>query len=174
MVEGKQIYLKILTPEDVTQKYVDWMNDKEIGQYLESRFNKHTTESVKSYVRDFDPKKNLLFGIFCNTKKNHIGNIKIGNINEYHKFADIGLVVGDKDYWSKGIASEAIMLVCKYGFETLKLHKLTAGMYEKNMGSYKAFIKNDFKEVGRYKKHYKFENTYLDGILVEKLNPNFS
>jgi RimJ/RimL family protein N-acetyltransferase len=39
-------------------------------------------------------------------------------INHYHKYADIGFLVGEKSYWGRGIAAEAISLATTYAFET--------------------------------------------------------
>jgi [ribosomal protein S5]-alanine N-acetyltransferase len=106
--------------------------------------------------------------MFLKETQTHIGNIKIGSINWQHRYGDVGLLIGDKNSWGKGIAAEAISLVTQYAFEELNLHKLTAGMYEQNIGSYKAFIKAGYQEVGRFKQHYFSHGEYVDGIVVER------
>jgi RimJ/RimL family protein N-acetyltransferase len=50
----------------------------------------------------------------------------------------------------------------------LNLNKLNAGMYSNNPGSYRAFLKCGFNEVGRRKKSRLFKNRFVDEILVEK------
>ena len=74
-------------------------------------------------------------------------NIKLGQINEYQKSATIGLAIGDKDFWGKGIATMAISLVTNYGFMDLELEKICAGCYEHNLGSKKAFLKTGYQVV---------------------------
>jgi len=144
-VRGKKIYLKLLTIEDVSDDYVNWMNDNKVTEFLESRWKAYTLEDLKEYVKTMnESQNNFLFGIFDQENDKHIGNIKIGNINYFHRYGDIGLLVGNKDYWGKGVATEAIGLVTKYGFEELNLNKVFAGMYSLNKGSYEAFIKNGF------------------------------
>lgn len=165
-----RITLKRLTPQDVTQAYVDWMNDEEAVQYLESRYNKHSIDDVKEYVAQVsNSKDHYLFGIFCRENNLHIGNIKIGSINHFHGFADVGLIIGNKGMWGKGIATEAIALVTDYAFNGLKLNKLIAGIYANNIGSYKAFIKCGWKDAALLKKHRLFKNEYVDEIIVEKI-----
>jgi [ribosomal protein S5]-alanine N-acetyltransferase len=83
----------------------------------------------------------------------------------------VGLMIGDKTSWGKGIAFEAIELVTQYGFEELNLRKLTAGMYEQNVGSYKSFLKAGYQEVGRYKQHFFLQGHFIDGILLERCRP---
>lgn len=168
--EGERIYLKQLLPQDVTEEYVGWLNDPEINQFLELRFEKQTLESVKDYVDKLskDP-SNLMFGIFLKENDKHIGNIKIGSINNLHKFAEIGFLIGDREMWGKGYASEAIKLASDYGFQKLKLHKIYAGCYSNNMGSAKALQKAGFEIEGVRKKMFLCGNEYVDDILLGKL-----
>ena len=168
-INGDRIYLKLLTPEDVDQSYVDWMNDPEITQFLESRWNTYSLEEIKEYVKQTNSTtSNFLFGIFLKDTNEHIGNIKIGNINQTHKFGDVGLIIGKKAVWCKGYGAEAIQLLTRYSFEKLGLNKIIAGIYANNLGSYKAFVKCNYREVGRLKNHRWYKDSFVDEILVEK------
>ncbi len=172
IIKGERIFLRRLTEEDVTQEYVDWMNDPDINQYLESRFYTHTIESTKAFIRSVTNDENYQFGIFLNETGAHIGNIKVGGINHYHKYGDIGFLIGNKTYWGKGFATEAIQLVTDFAFNTLKLHKLVGGLYSPNLGSLKAFQNNGFKQEGVVKSQYLLNGIYYDAINLGKINPN--
>lgn len=168
-VEGDGIFLKLLSFEDVTKVYVDWMQDEEVMQFLESRWRNYTIESLRDYVKQMnDGSNNFLFGIFLKGNGEHIGNIKIGGINQIHRFGDVGIIIGNKDVWGKGYGTEAIKLATQYAFEHINLNKLFAGMYADNLGSYNAFIKAGYREVGRLKNHRFYKGKYVDEILVEK------
>jgi [ribosomal protein S5]-alanine N-acetyltransferase len=170
-VLGTRIYLRLLSPDDVSEAYLQWMHDPEVIQYLESRWQTQTMESVRAFVQDKNDSQNdFLFGIFLNDTHQHIGNIKIGDINFLYRRGDVGLIIGEKSAWGKGYGTDAIELVTQYGFQDLNLHKLTAGMYVPNQGSYKAFIKAGYREVGIYKKHTFVNGQYVDSIIVEKCN----
>lgn len=170
ILQGEHIFLRRLTEDDVTEDYVRWMNDPEINQYLESRFVTHTIESTKSFIRSVTNDNNYQFGIFIKETGKHIGNIKIGCINHYHKTADIGFLIGEKSFWGKGIASEAIKLVTRFGFETLGLHKLWGGAYAPNIGSVKAFLKNGYIQEGKKISHCICHGEYVDTFLFGKVN----
>lgn len=145
------------------------MRDDDVTQFLESGGASYTMDDIKEYVEKvYKSPNDFLFGIFLIETNEHIGNIKIGNINQKHNFAEVGVIIGDKRMWGKGYASESIKLVSKFAFDELNLNKLTAGMYEPNIGSYKAFLNAGFVEVGRYKKHRIFKDKYVDEILLEK------
>ena len=168
--KGKTIYLKRLTSEAVTQDYVEWLKDEEVTQYLECRWQAPKLEGLKAYVQQMaESTQDYLFGIYLNSNNNHIGNIKIGAINQLHRFGDIGLFIGDKNMWGKGIAVEAISLATKYAFLELNLHKLIAGIYDGNQRSTKAFLRNGYRECGRLKEQRFYQGNYVDEILVEIL-----
>jgi RimJ/RimL family protein N-acetyltransferase len=165
ILQGEHIQLKTLTPAMVTQKYINWMNDSDVTKYTESRFVKHTMESIKGWVRDVSGSSNdYLYGIYAN---DHIGNIKL-HINEHHNLADIGIIIGDKTQWGNGYAVEAIKLLTEHGFNKIGLHKISAGIYTNNIGSIKAFRKAGYKEDGRHELTYLSNREYVDEIIMSK------
>ncbi len=61
----------------------------------------------------------------------------------YIKTAELGYYVAEK-YWNNGIASKSIAMITKYGFESLHLTRIFAGVFEKNIASMKVLEKNGF------------------------------
>jgi RimJ/RimL family protein N-acetyltransferase len=166
-IDGERIYLREIRLSDANKNYRNWMNDPEINQYLESRFEKWSIKKLKDYISEVKKNSACLFlAIVTKDKNRHIGNIKIGPINQVHKFADVGIIIGEKSFWGKGFATEAIKLVVEYAFNKLKLHKLTAGAYSCHTASIKAFEKAGFSDEGVRKKHYLYNGNYIDGKLL--------
>ena len=171
ILESDLIYLREIDITDCNENYLSWMNDYEINKYLESRFSTHSIDSLKDFVNAMnESENNILFAIIDKSSNTHIGNIKLGDIHPVHKYADIGLIIGNKNYWGKGIGTEAIKLVSQYAFENLNLRKVIAGIYENNVGSIKAFKKCGFKEAYVKKDTYFFENKFIDAIYFELYN----
>jgi len=171
ILETERIYLKKLSPSDVKEDYVNWMNDKEVVRYTESRFKIHSKKDLVSYVERItnDPRYRF-FAIVVKDKSVHIGNIKIGPSDQEHGFADVGIIIGKKAYYGKGLAAEAIKLIVDYAFNSLSLHKVTASCYAANLGSIKAFKKAGFKEEGRLSRHYLCEGQYTDKVCLGIIN----
>lgn len=165
-IVGERVFLREITFSDVGEEYCKWMNDKKVVQYTESRFVKHTIQSIQNYVESHRNDENsILLAIVKKDGNKHIGNIKI-HINRQHLFADIGILIGDKNSWGMGYATEAITLVVKYAKESLGLHKLIAGSYVTNPGSIKAFKNAGFVEEGLFKKHYFCDGEYVDSVML--------
>ena len=167
-LDDNGIYLKILSPDDVGPDYMNWMHDAAVNQYLESRWRTFTIEDLKDFVmRVNQSEEDVLFGIFLSATVKHIGNIKIGRINHLHRFADVGLIIGDKKSWGKGFGTSAVSLATEYAFKELNLNKLIAGIYKGNVGSYKAFERAGYREVGVLKNHRFCQGEYVDEFLME-------
>ena len=161
ILEGKKIILRQIELSDCTERYVEWLNDPEVNQYLETKWVEQNLETVKDFVRaQRENDDSILWAIISKENLTHIGNIKIGPINKYHHHADISYFIGEKDYWGKGIATEAIQLVTEYGLNELKLHKLEAGTYEDAIGSQKALEKNGYVKEGVFVEHVYFMGEY--------------
>lgn len=166
-IEGNRIYLREVKAEDVNESYYRWMNDDDITHYTESRFYPYSKEQLRNYVNTLDGRTDSVFlAIIEKESQCHIGNIKLGNINWIHRRADIGIIIGDKQCWGKGYASEAICLLSDYAFQKLNLHKVWAGCYIDNIASIKAFEKAGFEREGVQKRHAFYAGKYVDVVLM--------
>lgn len=166
-LENKNIYLRNVCLEDVNDSYYQWLNDPQVNQFLETRFVVQSKEKIAEFVTSKDGNANEILLAICDKKhKLHIGNIKLGPINWHHRRAEISLLIGNKSYWGKGIATQAIELVSQFAFQTLNLNKLMAGAYKANLGSIKAFQHCGFKIEGEVEDYALVNNK---GISVIKM-----
>ncbi len=172
ILSGSNIYLRKICLEDANKDYCRWMNDPLVNCYLESRFCRHTLKTLRVYISEkLGDKSVAFFAIILKDRGRHIGNIKLGPINNIHSFADVGILIGEKDCWEKGYATEAIKLIVEYAFNKLNLHKITAGCYSPNKGSINAFKKAGFLQEGIRRQHCYFKGKYVDDVILGFINP---
>ena len=169
-LKGSTIILEQISFHHISKNYLDWLNDYEMVKYTESRHTVHTMESLKNFVTHVNNESNYCFAIIDIQSGKHIGNIKIGNIHPIYKYADVGLIIGDKNFHGKGIATEALKLCVEFAFKQLKLHRLYAGIYDVNIGSIKAFEKAGFVREGCEKEKYLFEGKRIDSYIYGIVN----
>ena len=89
-----KIILSELKSKHATKNYLSWLKDTKTNMYTEFRFQKHSINTIKTYIKNnLKSKNNYLYGIFISQPKNkeltHVGNIKLGEISHTHKFANI-------------------------------------------------------------------------------------
>lgn len=150
------VELFVLEPSDVTEAYVGWLNDPAVNRYLECRFAVHTIDSTRQFVEScLASPSTLLLGIkSIDLQGAHVGNIKMALIDRHHGLGEVGILIGDKDAWGRGIASAAIQFLMNIARDELGLRKLTAGCYSSNVGSQRAFLKAGFYHAGERKAHF--------------------
>lgn len=172
-IEDHGIYLRSLLAMDVNQEYLSWLKNPLVNAHLEIRFNLPTCiEDLQAFIKQMnDCTDSLFLGIFKKEDNKHIGNIKLGPINQDHSYAEVGFLIGDPAEWGKGYAVRAIQLITDYAFLQLNLVKVTAGCYEHNYGSRRALLKAGFQEEGREILKYEVNGVRQDGIRFGKLSP---
>lgn len=169
-LQGSRVYLRPVVPSDVNENYIQWMNDAEVTRYLESRFQRYSLEALREYVTEKQRDPNTCFlAIVLKEGNRHIGNIKLGPVDWHHRLGDIGIMIGGKDCWGKGYATEAICLLSEYALGELKLHKLTASCYDVNQGSARAFERAGFVVEGVRPRHCFCDGRYADLVMLGKL-----
>ena len=152
------LQLKLIKKCQVSQTWVDWLNDKDVTKYSENRFKKHTKDSQKKFLRQkLKNKSSKIFKILL--KKEHIGIVELSNINYFHKHCEVAYMIGKKKYWNRGIGKDVIKKISNLAFNKLSMRKIYAGTYENNFGSIKILQKNGFKIEGKIKNFFKFSNS---------------
>jgi RimJ/RimL family protein N-acetyltransferase len=161
-------YLKQLSKIDVTQSYINWLNDYEVVKFTEQRHLKHSNVSVCQFVEQKkSSKENYLFGIYYDKK--HIGNVKLGPISFSNKRSEISYIIGEKQYWGRGLATQTINFLSQIAKDKLNIVKLLAGTYDCNLASINVLKKNGFKLEGRITKSVYFEKKQIDNLIFGKV-----
>ena len=166
--------LKKLKLSDANKKYLSWLKDYEITRYTDQCYIKQSVTVIKNYIKTKNVSKNdFLFGIFFRFKKKylHIGNIKLGNINYFHKTGMISLFIGDKNFHGKKLGKLAILKICIFA-KKIGLFKVFAGVYKSNIRSQKSFLNSGFIKEGIQKKQVIFDGKREDLIWYGKCLTN--
>lgn len=117
--------LRPFRAEDVTARYVSWLNDDDVNLYSRRQGAQTTRDDATAYI-DALQKDEVIFAINHPTF-GHVGNIKYGPIDWDNRRSDISILIGEKRAWGKGVARAAMHGVGRYLFEDLKLNRLDAG-----------------------------------------------
>jgi [ribosomal protein S5]-alanine N-acetyltransferase len=173
-LEGKKIYLRAISLSDVTEEYLSWLNDEETTRGLASGVFPSTIEELQRFVEGVVSNKNIvMFAICDHSDDKHIGNIKLDNFDWVSRTCELGLLIGNKNYWGKGIGSEVCRLTLEYAFSDLNIRKVSLAVYENNPAAIRLYEKLGFVTEGQLRKHVFEGGTYYDkfymGIFREEL-----
>jgi len=176
--DHKNIYLRPLKNNDVSEKYVSWLNDPDVNRYLDVRHS--TPESmndVARFVKNCQANKRPHWGIFL--KEQHIGNISCSLYNLLYRWIDISFLIGEKSLWGNGICTNAVASVIDYLFKDQVFHRIQGGACSLNKVSIHMFNKLGFRQEACFRDAALLEGKYVDdlkyGILADEwLHYNFN
>jgi len=156
--------LKTLSSSDATNEYLSWLKDKKVSRTLDIDGEKQTIETITNYIESHNNSTDFLFGIFTKYKNIHIGNISL-RFHPKHKMANIGIMIGNKKYWGKGVPLETRSKVIDWLFEGFDCNKIEAGCYSINFPSIYNFQKQNWNMEGVLKSHRIVEGRSVDLVL---------
>ena len=108
----RRINLAEILSSDITEEYLDTLNDTEYMKYSRNAAFVHTLSTQVQYIANLKLSHNLIFGI-----KNAVDGKMLGTVNCYVDFVEMTLDLGFlvfKNYQGKGYASEALGLFIEY------------------------------------------------------------
>lgn len=162
--------LKDFTSEELaSDEYYKWLCDYDVIKTLNlpSYVKPVPRRTVEEYVKGLWESPEVVFlAIYAGEPEVFIGTLKIGSINQLCGTADIGIMIGDKSCWGKGLGTKVISLAVGYCFERLGLRKVTAGVMAINPGMTRCFEKIGFVMEGCFRKQDFYEGNFVDHIYM--------
>lgn len=162
-VQGEAFYLKRLLPEDISDTYLGWLNDPEVIRFVQVRFQTRDRESVEAFVAGFDHINNFIFGIFAAENDDYIGNVTL-RADAVHLFANMGYLIGNKDYWGSDAALETCRLIADFAFFERGLRKIIDCTTENHIASNFNFRRLGFQYEGKIPDLYWSEGKYRAAV----------
>ena len=167
---GERIYLSPISMENI-EDFMRWINDPEIA---------HTTSfhsRVISLIQETEfvemlAKEGNIFSIVTHKDDTVIGNCSFFGIDETNRSAEIGIMIGEKEYQNKGYGTEATNLLLKFGFENRNYHSIHLHVFSFNERGIACYEKVGFKPQGVRREavirgQHKYDMIYMD-ILADE------
>ena len=168
-----RIYLRALESTDLDTTF-SWRNDDEISSMV----------GGQKYYVSYDKEKKWLEGIiYDNTNvrlmiclkdtNKPIGISSLTDINYINRSAHYHVLIGDKESWGKGYATDALRLMMEYAIKELGLHRIESMVLEDNIGSIKMLKKCGFKEEGVKRDSIFKGGKYHNQVILALLDTEF-
>jgi len=150
---GEEIKLVFCPPVNEAREakiFVDWFNENRVRQYLGRNYGLSESGEL-DWVKGQDKKaEDLIWFVYVGDQP--IGSIGLHRIDFKNGQAELGICIGNKDFWGKGIATVMEAIVLDYAFENIVaggLHKVLVRVFTENIGSLKVIKdKIGFRPIG--------------------------
>jgi RimJ/RimL family protein N-acetyltransferase len=174
VITGKLSRLRPIEPGDL-ENYFLWMNDPEVKEYLNQRYFL-SREAEREWLAERTKKPlsydNLHFAIDTLDGR-HIGSLGFHETAPEDRKATLGIVIGDKEFWSRGYGADAISAVLRFAFDEMHLHRVDLEVDERNGRAIACYQKVGFFEEGRKRQHRYSRGRYWDTLVMSILEDEF-
>jgi RimJ/RimL family protein N-acetyltransferase len=123
-----------------------WVNDPENHQFLRRSRPLNGAEEKQWLEKAHERKEEHSFEIALQEPERLIGICSLRV--ELHRSADLGILIGEREFQGKGYGAEALALLLEYGFATLGLHRIGLSVYENNARGIRCYEKCGFRREG--------------------------
>jgi [ribosomal protein S5]-alanine N-acetyltransferase len=171
---GDQIYLRPLEPSDLNERYLGWLNDAEVSRYMESGvFPQSKAQLEKFYQQVVQSSNQVMLAIADRASDEHIGNVKLGPIHWIYRKATLGIMLGEKRFWGRGIGKEVLRLIVEYAFDRLNLEKVELGVIADHLAAVRCYEQAQFRIEGRMRNGVFCEGQYKDSLWMGLLRSEY-
>jgi RimJ/RimL family protein N-acetyltransferase len=173
MIEGKLVRLRAVEPEDAENAF-RWINDREVTHGLMARYP-YSLETEREWVKNAT--KPLDFGnarFAIETKDGqHIGHCGLHGGSAENRRAELGIMIGEKEYWGRGFGTDAMLTLLRFAFEQMNLNKVSLGVFEFNERGLGMYKKCGFVEEGRFREDLFQDGRYWDLVRMSILRREY-
>lgn len=159
--------------EDDAEHFVRWFADMEVTRYLARRMAVTLQQEQEFLKKVGESKDDVWWVIEAAGIEKAIGATGIHGINWLDANGMTGIVIGEKDFWRKGYATEAMRLRTRYAFRELNLHKLVTEVDTENEASRRALERSGYRMVGVRREQSFREGKWKDRWLGEVLRADW-
>ena len=160
-LKGERVGLRPPQRESI-DSYLEWMNDLDILQYILRVRPIGRAEEEEWFANLSKRAEDVLFEIALLDGGRLIGSCGIHRINSSNRSAEVGIVIGEKDFWGQGYGREGLGLLCRYGFDVLNLNRIGLSVYAYNARGIRCYERLGFKHEGRRRAARFWKGRYWD------------
>jgi RimJ/RimL family protein N-acetyltransferase len=153
MINDNKIRLRDKRLSDARNDY-EWQRDSELARLdaatpINCSFQEYLTDYTDE-IRYPSPYRRT-FSLETHDGK-HIGNCVYYNINENKSEAELGIMIGDRQYWNKGYGTDAVSTLIEHIFRQTKLNRIYLKTLVTNTRAHRCFMKCNLKPCGYLKR----------------------
>jgi RimJ/RimL family protein N-acetyltransferase len=179
MIIGTRVTLRPFQPEDLPALRA-WHDDAEVMQYWGDR---HPILAAHACEADLAPNgrftqfaENGYFGIQDESGR-LIGRIDYEGFTLPERAAELSILIGEKETWSKGYGSEAVTLLLEWLFNDRGAHRVWLEVFPENTRAQRAYEKVGFVREGTLRETWLVDGRWHDehvyGMLRREYNARY-
>lgn len=175
IIRGERVFLRAGERSDIAN-FVRWLSDGETTSFLSMR----SPMSVAMEEKWFDDMlarqgKDAYHFVICMLEDSRpIGTLALFGIDYVNGHAGIGISIGEKTLWGKGLGTDAMNALVDFGFGMLRLERLWLEVYDFNSRARRSYDKCGFVLEGVERHAIYKQGRYVDVQLMAILRDEWA
>ena len=161
MLKGKRIFLRPMKPEDIPRQH-EFNQDVELYGLDSSYPRVSPVEKAQAFYEERTKSDENIAPFAIEADGKYIGYCSLMHLQNRHGNLELGILIGDREYWGRGYGREAIKLLLEYGFRYLGARRIDLTTHAKNERAIRCYLACGFVEEGRPRKVVWIEGEYVD------------
>ena len=150
MITGTMVKLREKKLTDAPDDYT-WQTDPELAELdalpvLTMPFRQYISDHTAELLYSSATKQQFAIETLNGT---HIGNCTYYGVDEAKGEAELGIMIGNRNYWDKGYGSDAVKALVNHIFSQINLNRLHLKTLDWNIRAQKCFQKCGFTPCGQ-------------------------
>ncbi len=157
--------------------FAQWLSNPEMRDYVTVRYmslalEEHWFEGLLPDVGGVAPSR-LHFVIETREAARPIGVTGLEDFNWRDREAEVGIIVGDPEFWGRGYGSDAMRAILNVGFNWYNLHRIYLRVVDDNARAIRSYEKCGFTHEGRFREAVFIDGRYHDYLVMGMLQREF-
>ncbi|HSP47737.1 MAG TPA: GNAT family N-acetyltransferase [Clostridiaceae bacterium] len=173
-LSGHKVYLRKLDMEHM-EAYWTTLKESSIESMVftgtQQIFNR--TDIEGSFENVSKDASRIDFLIFAQERDELVGEVVISDMDRINRSAGLRIAINDKDNFSRGFGTEALILALNYGFGMYNLHRIELEVLAFNDRAIHTYEKVGFKREGIRRDASYYNHQYQDLITMSILEDEF-
>lgn len=169
---GAKVYLRPVESEDLPLLQ-RWMNDPEVTRHL-AAYRPMSADAERRWLASLaDRPDDTVLVIVCRDGDVPVGTVGLRGAGGPHRRAVLGISIGEKSCWNRGLGTDAMRLICAYGFDTLNLHRIELEVYAGNSRARHVYERIGFRLEGVRREAHWAEGAWEDVFVMALLETDW-
>lgn len=169
MVLGERVGLRAMGPQDAEALW-RWNHDPEVMRWMGDGYPQQPGLTRKSLEeRPRNTYGDLLFGIEVLETGQLVGLVALHGAEPETGCAELDIYLGEKESWGHGYATDALRTACRYGFDKMRLHRITLTVVTENEAAHHIYRKVGFVEEGTLRQSFRRDGRWYDQFTMAML-----
>ena len=175
MIRGKKTRLRALEKSDVAKVW-EWVNDEEVMWFWGEPCNTQSLAEVEQWFARLQEAAGYSSKQFIIETEEGIpiGRIFYEYLDIKHNRTELGILIGEKEYWGKGYGTDAIIAFLDYLFNELGLHRVYLHVQSHNTRASRCYKKCGFIQEGILRHNGFARGEYYDDLIMGILRDEFN